>query len=296
VVIVSSIVLDLQKEAMDSDVESSKLLRKAYVVARKLKIKKFEEWIKLELKGYRGEEIPEYRNVRGELKYFNPYYGYQDFIIPNEELSDLFSFRNLNNSVAELEDLYKKVGNKPIVLPTPPEIRVSYMKEFETDLSPEFLFVSPTKIKAILDNIRNIILDWALKLEEDGILGEDLQFTIKEKEIAEEKGSKYNTIINDSVVQIGEGNTQNINQMNLDEVSKLLREIKGSLDKLELPADQEKELDIGISTIESQIGSQEPNQVIIKESFKSIRNILEGCASSAIAPTLIMGLTKLIGL
>jgi len=290
----NSIVLDLQKEAMDSDVETSKLLRKAYVVARKLKIKEFKEWIELELRGYRGEEIPKYRNVRGELKYFNQFHGYQDFIIDHEELSDIFSFRNLNNSVAELEDLYKKVGNNFIILPTPPEIRMSFQKQFKTDISPEYLFVSPTKIKAILDNIRNIILDWALKLEEDGILGEDLQFSIKEKEIAEEKSSKYNMMIKESVVQVGDGNVQNVNQINLDEVSKLLETIKESLDELQLDKDNKNNLDTGISTIESQMSLEQPNQVIIKESLKSIKNILEGCAGSLIASGLLFEVTKLI--
>lgn len=296
VIVVSSIVIDLQKEAMNSDIETSKLLRKAYVVARKLKIKKFEEWIELELKGYRGEKIPSYRNVRGELKYKTPSYGYQDLLIDHEGISDIFSTRNLNNSIAELEDLYNQGGTDPIIFPIPPEIQISFLKEFNKNIGPEYLFVATPRIKAILDAVRNIVLDWALKLEEDGILGEDLQFSIEEREIAEKKSSKYNTMIKDSVVQMGDGNIQTVNQMNLDEVSTILTEIKDSLDKLKLPADQEKELDIGINTIESQISSQKPNQVIIKESFKSIRNILEGCASSAIAPTLIMGLTKLIGL
>ena len=40
-----SIVLELQKEAMNPAVEISDLLRKAKFVARKLKISEIEEWI-----------------------------------------------------------------------------------------------------------------------------------------------------------------------------------------------------------------------------------------------------------
>lgn len=296
VVVMSSLVLDLQKEAMDSEVETSGLLRKAYVVARKLKIKEFEEWIELELNGYIGIEIPPYRRVRGQVKYLNPFHGYQDYLNGNERLMELLSTRKLNNSISELEDLYKNGGTKPLLLPIPTEVKMSFVKQFKSNICPEYLFITTSTIKDILDAVKKIILDWALKLEEDGILGDDLQFTIREKEIAEEKSSKYNMIFNDSVVQVGEGNIQNVNQINLDEVSGLLTDIKDSIRDLELDSDQAKELTIGMDTIESQISLKQPNQVIIKESLISIKSILEGCAGSLIASGLMFEVTKLIGI
>ena len=39
------IVIQLQREALDENVDIETLLRKAYLVARKLKLKEFEEWI-----------------------------------------------------------------------------------------------------------------------------------------------------------------------------------------------------------------------------------------------------------
>ena len=39
------IVLELQREAMDKNADVESLLRKAYVIARKLKLSDFEEWI-----------------------------------------------------------------------------------------------------------------------------------------------------------------------------------------------------------------------------------------------------------
>ena len=48
----SSAILDLQKESMVSNTELSDLLRKAYVISRKLRVKDFEKWINLELNGY----------------------------------------------------------------------------------------------------------------------------------------------------------------------------------------------------------------------------------------------------
>lgn len=46
------IVLDLQKAALKEDCDILNLLRKAYLVARKLKLKEFEDWVNCELNGY----------------------------------------------------------------------------------------------------------------------------------------------------------------------------------------------------------------------------------------------------
>lgn len=61
------IVIELQREAMDENISIESLLRKAYLVARKLKLKEFEEWINKEQNGY-SKEVPNYRNVAGEIK------------------------------------------------------------------------------------------------------------------------------------------------------------------------------------------------------------------------------------
>ncbi len=69
------IVLELEREALDENVSIEVLLRKAYLVARKLKLTDFEEWINNEQNGYEGEG-PEYRMIRGEYKALNPYRGW----------------------------------------------------------------------------------------------------------------------------------------------------------------------------------------------------------------------------
>ena len=48
----NGIVLELQKEAMDKNADIESLLRKSYVIARKLKLPEFEEWIQCEQEGY----------------------------------------------------------------------------------------------------------------------------------------------------------------------------------------------------------------------------------------------------
>lgn len=56
--------------------------------------------------------------------------------------------------------------------------------ELQRDLSSSFgfqtevmLFVQYVAIVGIIDAVRTIILNWALKIEEDGIVGEEMSFT-----------------------------------------------------------------------------------------------------------------------
>jgi hypothetical protein len=83
----SSIVLDLQRDMLDSNKKVSNLLRKAYVIARKLEVKDFETWTYNELNGYNQNlEVPLYRTLIGELRYWNPYHGWMYAIIPDTKL------------------------------------------------------------------------------------------------------------------------------------------------------------------------------------------------------------------
>ena len=60
-VIMSSLVLDLQQEILKSDCDILNALRKAHLIASKLNLIEFDNWIKQELNGYSfdDETIPE---------------------------------------------------------------------------------------------------------------------------------------------------------------------------------------------------------------------------------------------
>ncbi len=294
----SSIVTELQNEAINSDIDLSQLLRKSYVVAKKLEIVEFERWINFELKGYdSADNVPEYREVHGSLKFKNPYVksGYADYIIEIEEIHNLATTRLLFQPISELEDLYIK-SEFMIYIEIDPASRNLFKEHFRKDIVPDVLAISVSQLKRIFDSVRNIILEWSLKLEKDGILGEELVFTTKEQEIAKENTITYNMLIQGSQVQLGDKNTQNIDNINLDEIKELLKSIDNVLSDLKLDTVDKNELNVGLKTLELQVESNNPNPNIIRESLISIRNILEGCVSSAIAPVLITAITKIIGL
>ena len=57
----SSIVIDLQDEILSSDCDIVQILRRAHVIAVKLGLKEFDQWISYELNGYPDQNVcPDY--------------------------------------------------------------------------------------------------------------------------------------------------------------------------------------------------------------------------------------------
>ena len=90
------------------------------------------------------------------------------------------------NPAAYLEDLYGKGSAEATVLMSyNPEFGQHMMEQMGSRV-PTILQIQLSQVYKVLDSIRNTILNWALKLEEDGILGDGMAFSKEEKETANE--------------------------------------------------------------------------------------------------------------
>ena len=100
----TGLVLELQRDALDKNVDVSSLLRKAVVVSKKLGITEIEAWINQELSGYPADEdaVPTYREVSGVIKVFNPYHGWQPLNFGNADLGEDLSKRKISQAIGEL--------------------------------------------------------------------------------------------------------------------------------------------------------------------------------------------------
>lgn len=177
------IVIELEKEALNEQASVESLLRKAYLVARKLKLEEFEEWINNEQNGYKGN-APDYRMINGEYKAWNPYRGWIPVIL-SPKLGEFASRILLNQSVSALREIYTSHENSiQFTLNTKMNALLNQSTDgFET----RFVFeTSRSEIYRILSTVRNKILEWALFLEENEIIGEGMTFTDEEKKKAQE--------------------------------------------------------------------------------------------------------------
>lgn len=215
----SKIVIELQQEALKSDCDIMNLLRKAYLVARKLKLKEFEEWINNELNGYKDvDKTPDYRLLTGELKGWNSFYGWTPVILPKE--AEELTTHLATESIASLLDVYNKSGKEDVIVQFNPTIN-NFLSE-HTESSTKFcLQVGSNRIYHIIESVKNIILNWSITLEENGILGDELQFSDEEKEVANKTPVIYNYINNNfygtvSETQIQQATTSSKQEKNRD--------------------------------------------------------------------------------
>ena len=168
---------------MEKRSEIDDLLRKCVVIASKLQLKEFLLWTKRELDGYGpGDEVPDYRIVTCEVKAFNPYNGQWVPFVWTGEPHDELRKRPVGQRVAELQDLISR-RDGILAMSMPESVAYKLMRSADAPTPPMFI-TSITSLLGILDAVRNLVLDWSLKLEADSILGEGMTFTKEERQTA----------------------------------------------------------------------------------------------------------------
>lgn len=205
-----SIVLELQNEIVSSNCDVVNILRKAHLIASKLKLADFDQWIQHELNGYPDKEsCPEYRKVCGSLKAFNPYRGWIPTLIQDNEFEKMICERKLVNSISEIISLCQSSENV-LILDFSGEQIALFDKMFDSPLPMRYaLHVPTTAVKDIEEKVKNTILEWTLKLESKGIVGENMVFSETEKESAVNMPQTVNNYYgNTSVINSPSDNVQ----------------------------------------------------------------------------------------
>ena len=181
----SSIVIDLQDEILSSDCDIVQILRRAHVIAVKLGLKEFDQWISYELNGYPDQNAcPDYRKIRGILKAFNPYHGWIPAVITDGELETVICEKKISNSISEIITLCKNPESR-LVYEFPGDQVEHLDRLFGSPLPMRYApHISTASVMDIIEKVKNTILEWTLKLEEEGVLGEGMRFSDKEKQTA----------------------------------------------------------------------------------------------------------------
>lgn len=292
------LVLELQSDLLKTDSRVTNLLRKAFVISKKLGVKDVEQWIDNELNGYnKGDDVPQYRIVYGDIRAHNPYQGWIPVHFGDHKMGEALSKRVVVQPIGELDDLLD-AGDGMLSMSYSHEIQNMLMRGSQVQLEVR-LIVSKTKIIGILDAVRNALLEWTIDLESKGITGEGMTFTADEKKIATRNIYKITNNIgsmsNSQIQQHSNGSSQNSEIENgMEKLSEAIGSLKNSINHLGLSDGEHKEYKAEIATIESQTLSPRPKTVIISESLKSIRAILEGASGNLVASELLSKLAPIM--
>jgi len=301
----TGLVLELQRAAMDSATPLTDLLRKALVVAAKLNLAQFKSWVESELNGYQSE-LPPYRVIRGRVVAWNPVNRrWMPCVFAHDDAAEAFSTRRVRQGVASLAALLADETKGDLLMPFNAEMEYKLMHDTNCPFPPTVM-VQRSDTQGILDAVRNEVLQWSLKLESDGILGDGMSFSPQEKEAASRIAAALAPPIN--IVCVGQvtgsqfqqgtvGSTQSgsFSLIDLQAVSQLVHNLKTKLPDCDLADDDERAVESDIATIEAQVSSPRPKMEIINECLRSVSSIAEGTTGSIVAAEIIEGIKKLLG-
>jgi len=300
-----SIIQQLQHEALNSEISVSDLLRKAKVIAVKLDLKEFLGWIEKELNGYEEvktqEELPVYRILVGQTKAWNPFHGWLPIFFEDLKIANLLSKRGVGQPIGELDGIAKSKLEGPLFIDFSQENKRQIIKAIGHTTDVKFM-VSKNAVVGILDAVRNIILDWSLKLEKEGILGKELSFSQEECEKVHKSPITYNIgRIEKFAGTIGSisGNAKvNIHQVNAEskeELQNLIDQIKKYAPQIGLENGVQKDIEDNLIELDAEIKLEKPRESRVKNLLSSIKTILKGATGNVVAQGIIIGIEKFIG-
>lgn len=295
--LVAGIVIELQQEVLKQDCDIVNVLRRAHVIATKLQLTEFDSWITHELNGYPNQEVcSEYRKIKGVLKAFNPYQGWIPAMISDIEMETDVCERKMANSISEIVSLCQE-ENDLLSEFTGAQTEI-LNKIFRTTFPMKYaLFIPRTSVMDIIEKVKNTILEWTLKLEEKGIIGDNMTFTEKEKNTATSIPQTINNYYGDTKIVNSSGDNTTVvagdnNNVSFSygKASKIIEEIEKSINNENLNQDDLETAKDILVDIRDKI-DQKKKPSIIKVTLSGLKDFLIG-AGANVAAALIQSKLK----
>lgn len=269
----------LQNDILEQNTELSSILRKAKVLASKLNNIEIKTWVDLELNGYQNEEeLPEYRKFSAfNMGTFNCYDSIRNNIpisvinIPDEKIRNYLNENNIPFGVKNLESTIE-TGEKELKRPWPAEAICIYnLCNFSQSCTciAAWRAIPIGQYEQILENIRNRLLEFLLKLQEKYPEIKELSNDtpkIPEREIAQ----IFNTTILGGQCFIG-SNFDNCHIVQQNDLTSLLNYLK----KNGVPLTEIDDLKISIQKDENEGKSKEIGENVKKWISNLSRKVLD---------------------
>jgi hypothetical protein len=148
------------------------------------------------------------------------------------------------------------------------------------------LLFSPVTLSGIVDAVRNVILDWSLKLEKNGIKGEGMTFSKEDRAKAQAPGVVYqiNSIENFTGNMggvSGQGVVNATTRIGVDSqaLAKLIGQLEGSKGQFGLSTDKQLELEKTLAELKT-LNSSKPNSSKLGALLGVAKTIIQNAGSS----------------
>ncbi|WP_316153074.1 hypothetical protein [Cupriavidus sp. BIC8F] len=289
------LVIELQRMAVDERTSVVQLVRTAKLIAGKLALADVADWIDAELNGYRNQPLPKYRVLFGECRAFNPYRGWIPAQFPNSELHDLCSEANVAQSLGSMEPLVFGDSDHAI-FPFTFEQEKILQTLFREDM--KFgIYLTKGHLAGIFDAVRNLTLDWCLKLEQAGVLGANMSFSVSEKKEAAPVTQQF-FIQNAGVVgSVSDNaavtnNQQITGSLSIGNVRDLVHQANSLVSQL--PKNMADQVSSILAELDGESRKARPNESKLRATLASLRQVCEGAAGNLVASGLTSAVSSLL--
>lgn len=287
---------EIQREALDPNTKVSTLLRKVKLAAVKLQLPAIEDWVDKELRGYKGS-VPPYRQLHGTPRAFNPYQGWIPIMAAPKQMAQI-SRAYTGQSIASLEDVLDESGSGALQMPLSPALIQALNKGSDVSFGEMANFISRGQLAAILDQVRTMVLDWAIELEKSGIKGEGMSFKPEEKVAAQSNPGIAIGSVGTLVGVVGNGNSlRDIvgGDIKLADVKVLADQLRLNHASLVDAGASDSALSDAASALDLEINKPEPNSGIIRGLLQDARSALAGATGNLLATGALSMIGTLLG-
>jgi AbiTii len=295
------LILKLQAEATNPDASVTNLLRMAKIAATKLNLKDALVWIDRELNGYmdlKVEDLPPYRRLTGIPQGYNPVHGWQPIQFPDTKTADIYSQAFIGLALGAIEKSVGESGGS-YFFPCSPEEKIAIKKflNFPVDVR---ISIQRAQLWNIVEQVRNLVLNWALELEKAGVLGKDMHFSEQEKGEATPVTQQFIIqnvgVLGNVADQASVTNQQTATaklELDLGQVRDFLAQAHAALPQL--PEKAQEAIRPVLEIVDRELKTEKPNSSKIREALGSLRKIGEGIASNLTAQGIIAMVKVIVG-
>jgi len=270
------------------------MLRMAKVIATKLNQPEALLWIDKELNGYHDsvtKDLPSYRKIHGVPQALNPYRGWQSLVFENGTEAEFLSTVPIGQAIGPLEELLRSGPDGTYTFAYPPELKSKVVKALSLPADVR-VNVGYSSLWNVIEQVRNLVLNWSLELEKAGVVGVDMTFTEKERSEANAITQQFiiqnvgvlGNVTDQATVKNRQEATTNLG-LDFAKVRDFVAQAHAALPSIPEP-DQDKARPV-LDGLDSELSGDKPDTSRVRELLASLRKICEGATGSLVAQGIV---------
>ena len=248
-------------------------------------------------------ELPRYRKLHGTPQGYNPFHGWQPIRFSDLEQQELWGSASIGMTISAIEEFLrdaKKDGS----------LGLPYTAELETLLSNSLnlknirirIMLSVAQAADILHAVRNILLEWTIEMEKQGILGENLMFSSEDRKKSEVVTAQ--TINHFNISQVGslvQHAEHSVVQGGIDSTIisphgtlEFVKQVEALLPVSDLPAHIQEETVAALNELKHEAGTADPESGRLRKGLELIKRVLAPASETALKIDVDTLVTKLL--